>query len=253
FLYFSFAVNNLVEGDEGEEEDDLYEPPPNDQSRTPLPLWRPQENTTMYSGRAAVPPAPQKRPTMQINNQNHRQQGAHNVAQWPSKPVPPSKRPLPHPTADRRMSLPCSALRTPPPCVSEVHRGLDDMYVTFTDPQDTGVLGKTWYGGDMDRKEAEKVLRRVNKDGCFLVRMSSAQNHLQPYTLVVLYKEHIYNIPIRSLGARGYSLGKEGKQYEETFPSVAHLIDHYQQEHLFLINRQTQGRESTSLLYPALS
>ncbi|KAM8972371.1 SH2 domain-containing protein 6 [Pelodytes ibericus] len=182
----------------------------------------------------------------------HMPQGVHNIAQRPMKPATPGKRTLPHPTASRRLSLPCSVLRSPPTSASELCRGMDDMYVTFGDNQDEGLLGKPWYRGDIERKEAEKALRRINKDGCFLVRLSSAQSQLQPYTLAVLYNEHIYNIPIRALGARGYSLGKEGKLHEETFPSVVHLIDHYQQEHLYLINRQTHGRESTALLYPAL-
>ncbi|XP_063301629.1 SH2 domain-containing protein 6 [Pelobates fuscus] len=174
------------------------------------------------------------------------------VAQRPVKLLTSGKNAQPHSAADRRMSLPSSALRTLPEHASDRHRGLDDMYVTFGSSQDPGVVGKPWYVGGLERNEAEKALRRMNKNGSFLVRLSSVHNHLQPYTLVVLYNGHIYNIPIRALGARGYSLGKEGKQHEETFLSVVHLIEHYQNDYLHLINRQTHCRESTILIYPAL-
>ncbi|XP_053575362.1 SH2 domain-containing protein 6 [Bombina bombina] len=119
--------------------------------------------------------------------------------------------------------------------------------------QDRGVLGRAWYAGDIERREAERRLRRINKDGCFLVRLSSAQKRLQPYTLALLCKDNIYNIPIRAVGSRGYTLGKEGKRNEKIFPSVVHLIEHYQHEHMHVVNRQTQSRESTLLLYPGLA
>ncbi|PIO03022.1 hypothetical protein AB205_0128050 [Aquarana catesbeiana] len=115
-----------------------------------------------------------------------------------------------------------------------------------------GLESKPWYGGEMERREAEWALRRINKDGCFLVRHSSAQNQSHSYTLAVLYHDHIYNIPIRTAGTLGFSLGKEGKRHEEVFPSIVHLIEHYQIEQLYLVNRQTSERESTALLYPAL-
>ncbi|KAG8574626.1 hypothetical protein GDO81_009251 [Engystomops pustulosus] len=157
-----------------------------------------------------------------------------------------------------------------PPAFNNFPRGMDDLYLTLLETQakthndvtvvsegkqkseNPGVMGRPWYGGDMERSEAETALRRINKDGCFLVRRSSSQNQTQPYTLAVLYHDHIYNIPIRAVGNHGFSLGKEGKRHEEVFPSVVHLIEHYQQEPLNLVNRQTSERECTALLYPAV-
>ncbi|KAL0187381.1 hypothetical protein M9458_019051, partial [Cirrhinus mrigala] len=53
-------------------------------------------------------------------------------------------------------------------------------------------------------------------DGTFLVRYSSSQNDRQPYTLVVLYRQNVYNIPVRFLeDSQQYALGKEGKKTEE--------------------------------------
>ncbi|XP_075714691.1 SH2 domain-containing protein 6 [Rhinoderma darwinii] len=237
--------NNLAEE---EEDDDLYEPPPCDlQSRTLPYVWTAQENHSTYLGRSAVGPPPQK-PPIPDRNQGHRQQ---RPLPKQTRPVPPTKRGTPLPPPDRRLSLPCTALRSPPPC-NNFPRGTDDLYLTLLETQDLGVMGRPWYGGEMERREAERALRRINKDGCFLVRLSSSQNQTQPYTLAVLYHDHIYNIPIRAVGNCGFSLGKEGKRHEEVFPTVVHLIEHYQHESLNLVNRQTSERECTALLYPAI-
>ena len=49
-----------------------------------------------------------------------------------------------------------------------------------------------------------------------MVRRSSAQNARQPYTLVVLYRQKVYNIPVRYIEeTHGYALGKEGKKNDE--------------------------------------
>ncbi|XP_075063410.1 SH2 domain-containing protein 6 [Mixophyes fleayi] len=255
--------------EEEEEDDDLYEPPPCQlQSRTTPSVWTPQENDSLYLGRPAGGPIPQKPPIPERVEQSHRQPIPPPLQ---PRPVPSIKHAAPLPLPDRRVSLPCTALRSPPTSSSKFPRGMDDLYLTLLDTQarshndvatgseeksslqsvDTGVMDKPWYAGEMDRREAEIALRTVNKNGCFLVRLSKAQSQLQPYTLAVLNNGHVYNIPIRAVGNRGISLGKEGKQHEEVFPSVVQLIEHYQNEQLYLVNRQTSERESTSLLYPA--
>ncbi|KAM4677578.1 SH2 domain-containing protein 6 [Discoglossus pictus] len=156
-------------------------------------------------------------------------------------------------------------MHTSSPFVVKPSIAEDDIYVNVLDMKNTqdyggsgcaensedgGVLGKPWYGGDIERKEAERRLWRINKDGCFLVRLSSAQGKLQPYTLALLCRGHIYNIPIRVLMGKGYTLGKEGKRNEKIFPTVAHLIEYYQQEQINVVNRQTHSKESTILLFP---
>ncbi|KAM4039605.1 SH2 domain-containing protein 6 isoform 2-T3 [Anomaloglossus baeobatrachus] len=256
--------NDLIE----EEEDDLYEAPPCELQSRALPcIWTAQDNQSTYLGRSAAVPPPQKAPMPDRTQQSPWQQ---RPLPKQSRPAPPVKRGPPLPLPDRRMSLPCTAMRAPPTCNNNFSKGMDDLYLTVLDSQTntrsdvtTGsegkynqrsedLMGRPWYGGEMERREAERALRRINKDGCFLVRHSSSQNQTQPYTLAVLYHDHIYNIPIRVVGNHGYSLGKEGKRYEEVFPSVTHLIEHYQHEPLNLVNRQTAERECTTLLYPAL-
>ncbi|XP_069815193.1 SH2 domain-containing protein 6 [Dendropsophus ebraccatus] len=285
--------NDLVEENE---DDDLYEPPPCDLQSRPLPcVWTAQENHSAYLsnksvGRSTVAPPTLQKPILpDRTQQGHRQQRPFLKQ---TRPVPPAQCAPPLPLPDRRMSLPCAVMHSPPPYQTNFPRGMDDLYLTLLDTQqnntysdfttgksmkmlsaisatnycfptgsdgkqqqrteDVGVLGRPWYGGEMERREAERALRRINKDGCFLVRLSSSQNQTQPYTLAVLHNNHIYNIPIRAVGNRGFSLGKEGKLHEEVFPSVIHLIEHYQQEPLNLVNRQTSERECTALLYPAL-
>ncbi|XP_073509812.1 SH2 domain-containing protein 6 isoform X3 [Phyllobates terribilis] len=207
-----------------EEEDDLYEVPPCDLQSRALPcVWTAQENHSTYLGRSSAL-LPQQKPPMP----DRIQQGP-----WQQRP---------------HMYL--TVLNSQTNTRSDVSAGGEGKHNQRS--EDLGVMGRPWYGGEMERRDAERALRRINKDGCFLVRLSSSQNQTQLYTLAVLYHDHIYNIPIRAVGNDGFSLGKEGKRYEEVFPSVTHLIEHYQHEPLNLVNRQTSERECTALLYPAV-
>uniref|UniRef100_A0A3P9LVF9 Si:dkeyp-117b11.1 n=1 Tax=Oryzias latipes TaxID=8090 RepID=A0A3P9LVF9_ORYLA len=110
---------------------------------------------------------------------------------------------------------------------------------------------KEWFGGDCSRKTAEDLLESVNKDGAFLIRHSSDQRSCQPYTLVVLYQQKVYNVPIRFLeDVQGYALGKEGKKNEETFSSLDEIISHHQKNQLLLIDSKSQAKHSVHLTYP---
>ncbi|CAB1319958.1 unnamed protein product [Coregonus sp. 'balchen'] len=117
------------------------------------------------------------------------------------------------------------------------------------------------------RKTAEDLLLQINKDGAFLIRCSSAQNARQPYTLAVLYRQKVYNIPIRFLEeTRGYALGKEGKKNEEVkrgrvlnkgknnesfFCSLQEIISHHKNNQLLLIDSKSQAKHTTYLTHPA--
>ncbi|KAM6965462.1 lymphocyte cytosolic protein 2 [Aplochiton taeniatus] len=111
---------------------------------------------------------------------------------------------------------------------------------------------KEWFAGDCNRKTAEDLLLRINKDGAFLIRHSSAQNTRQPYTLAVLYRAKVYNIPIRFLDeTQGYALGKEGKKSEELFSSLQKIISHHKNNQLLLIDSKSQAKHTTYLTHPA--
>ncbi|KAI4821353.1 hypothetical protein KUCAC02_029287 [Chaenocephalus aceratus] len=114
----------------------------------------------------------------------------------------------------------------------------------------SGNEDKEWFAGDCNRKKAEELLLRVNKDGAFLIRHSSAQSIRQPYTLAVLYQQKVYNVPIRSMGeTQGYALGKEGKKNEEIFNSLDEMISHHKNNQLLLINSKSQAKQTTYLTH----
>lgn len=62
------------------------------------------------------------------------------------------------------------------------------------------------------------------QDGCFLVRKSQRGGEFQPYTLVVLYKGHVYNLKIRKRSDTKVALGEE-KPDELVSPSTTKTQD----------------------------
>ncbi|KAM7169632.1 B-cell linker protein isoform 2-T4 [Macrochelys suwanniensis] len=116
-----------------------------------------------------------------------------------------------------------------------------------TTDQDAGVHDKAWYAAYCDRKTAEDALYKSNKDGSFLIRKSSGQDSMQPYTLVVFYNKRVYNIPVRFIeSTKRYALGRE-KNGEERFTSVAEIIENHQHTPLVLIDSQNNTKDSTKL------
>ncbi|TRY96772.1 hypothetical protein DNTS_014494, partial [Danionella cerebrum] len=97
--------------------------------------------------------------------------------------------------------------------------------------QGAGLQDREWFAGVCDRKTAEESLFRINKDGAFLVRFSNSQKGSQPYTLVVLYRQTVYNIPL--------------------FGSLQEMISHHTKNPILLIDRKSQAKHSTLLLHPA--
>ncbi|XP_016386835.1 SH2 domain-containing protein 6-like [Sinocyclocheilus rhinocerous] len=153
-----------------------------------------------------------------------------------SKPVPP-------------IILPKEPKPSPPP------PSLDSTALSFgAKPvaQGAGLQDKEWFAGVCERKTAEETVLRINKDGTFLVRYSSSQNDRQPFTLVVLYRQTVYNIPVRFLeDSQQYALGKEGKKTEELFSSLQEMISHHMKNPILLIDRKSQAKHSTQLSRPA--
>ncbi|XP_042567420.1 lymphocyte cytosolic protein 2a [Cyprinus carpio] len=113
-------------------------------------------------------------------------------------------------------------------------------------------MDPAWYVGQVSRGEAENCLRRVNRDGTFLVRDSSNRSSNQPYTLVVLYQDKVYNIQIRR-NQDGFMLGTGLKSYE-TFDQVSDIINQHKHKPLLLIdakNRESSQQNQCALIYPA--
>nr|XP_034977105.1 SH2 domain-containing protein 6-like isoform X3 [Zootoca vivipara] len=118
-------------------------------------------------------------------------------------------------------------------------------------PEDFCMQNKAWYAGSCDRHTAEAALLRFNKDSAYLVRQSSRHGWNQPFTLAVLFKKHVYNIPIRYIeSSRQYTLGKDGRSHEELFDSVSSIIQSYTERPLVLVDGSTSAKEQTCLLFP---
>ncbi|CAL8363741.1 unnamed protein product [Lota lota] len=118
--------------------------------------------------------------------------------------------------------------------------------------QHTQDLDPSWYVGKISRSEADHCLRQEHKDGSYLVRDSTNQKSEQPFTLMVLYQDKVYNIQIR-MHNQQYLLGT-GIKVHEGFPTVRGMISHYSQTPLLLIdakNRDTAQQKQCFLSYPA--
>ncbi|KAG8512946.1 SH2 domain-containing protein 6, partial [Galemys pyrenaicus] len=117
--------------------------------------------------------------------------------------------------------------------------------------EDDSLLRHPWYSGNSDRHAVESALLQFQKDGAYTVRPSSEPHGSQPFTLAVLLHGRVFNIPIRRLdGGRHYALGREGKNHEELFSSVAAMIEHYMQHTLPLVDRHSGSLQCTCLLFP---
>ncbi|XP_019801284.1 lymphocyte cytosolic protein 2 isoform X3 [Tursiops truncatus] len=113
-------------------------------------------------------------------------------------------------------------------------------------------LNEDWYVSYITRIEAEAALRKINQDGTFLVRDSSRKTITNPYVLMVLYKEKVYNIQIRyQEESQVYLLGT-GLRGKEDFLSVSDIIDYFRKMPLLLIDGKNRGsRYQCTLTYSA--
>lgn len=79
------------------------------------------------------------------------------------------------------------------------------------------------------------------QDGTFLVRDSSKKTITNPYVLMVLYKDKVYNIQIRyQEESQVYVLGT-GLRGKEDFLSVSDIIDYFRKMPLLLIDGKNRG------------
>nr|XP_020730719.1 lymphocyte cytosolic protein 2 [Odocoileus virginianus texanus] len=90
------------------------------------------------------------------------------------------------------------------------------------------------------------------EDGTFLVRDSSKKTISNPYVLMVLYKDKVYNIQIRyQEESQVYLLGT-GLRGKEDFLSVSDIIDYFRKMPLLLIDGKNRGsRYQCTLTYSA--
>lgn len=180
-----------------------------------------------------VPDEPVKRNTFPL----------HNKSAGPGLPpirhtdsLPPGVPSLPHkPSSGPPQVAERPSFRTPAPAVSS-NQDLDPV----------------WYVGTVTRREAEATLRRLGKDGSYLVRDSTRQSSVQPYTLMVLFQHKVYNIQIQ-IQEQKYLLGT-GLKVQESFVTVREIVEHFSQSPLLLIdakNRSSDRQNQCVLSEPA--
>ncbi|XP_060063582.1 B-cell linker protein-like isoform X2 [Ylistrum balloti] len=119
----------------------------------------------------------------------------------------------------------------------------DDVAAAIADP-----LGcYAWYHGNIERDNGNKMLKKISKDGCFLLRKSSDEKKakIQPYTLMVYYSGYNYNLKVRFRSDQKYALGEE-KADEVTFETVPELISHHQSNEVILVHKS--GKQYSTLL-----
>uniref|UniRef100_A0A5F7ZEX1 SH2 domain containing 6 n=1 Tax=Macaca mulatta TaxID=9544 RepID=A0A5F7ZEX1_MACMU len=174
----------------------------------------------------------------------------HSGPLGPSKPSPPLPQPSmvlgPPKKPDEDLYLECepdAGRKSSFPSVAPVG--------SASTAEDSDLLAQPWYSGNCDRHAVESALLRLQKDGAYTVRPSSGPHGSQPFTLAVLLCGRVFNIPIRRLdGGRHYALGREGRNHEELFSSVATMVQHFMRHPLPLVDRHSGSRELTCLLFP---
>ncbi|XP_072095466.1 B-cell linker protein isoform X7 [Mobula birostris] len=245
----------ILRPDDNEEEYEVCDPEPSDSSGST------EDSRTASIPEMPIPPQRELKPTSRPLPKPRMAEPREHPHPEGNKPRIPEKPRPSHSTAEAPV-LPAPrhgpkppVLRLPPsnhqniPETATRHNERHQSSHTSLE-QDPSVDGKAWYANHCDRKTAEETLQKFNKDGSYLIRKSSGQDTRQPYTLVVLYKRRVYNIPVRYIEAtKEYALGKE-KTGEERFNSVADIIENHQKNPLVLIDSQNNTKDSTKLKYP---
>ncbi|XP_054611445.1 lymphocyte cytosolic protein 2a isoform X2 [Dunckerocampus dactyliophorus] len=217
-------------------------------SRSKPPVLPPPSSVSISRSSSSVRPPPSR-----FDGVTHSDARKHSTFPLLQKnlgprPAPPSRHgdSLPAGTTSVR-SLPLS-----------VHTGSVDDRSNFAEsdrfrsppqkPASRQGLDPRWYVGKVTRSEAEGYLKQVNKDGAYLVRDSSHQQSNQPYTLMVLHQNKVYNIQIRHQDQQ-FQLGT-GLKVQESFPTVCDIIKHYSQCPLLLIDakKRCHGQQNQCLL-----
>ncbi|KAJ8005739.1 hypothetical protein DPEC_G00121030 [Dallia pectoralis] len=253
-----------LDPNEGQEDDELYlettaagPPAPRHPMRIPLPCLTAAINAHL----PVKPPVPRTKSTSVLFSQATTAPNPEaRRSTFPGKLPPPTvgiKPPLPASIKDPKPSFPTIDV-TAAVSPSVVKTAMSPRKEACVSPSGVktamspGKDDREWFAEDCDRKTAEDLLMRINKDGAFLIRPSSAHNSRQPYTLAVLYRQKVYNIPIRFLEeTRSYALGKEGKTNEEFFSSLPEIISHHMNNQLLLIDSKSRAKHNTYLTYPA--
>ncbi|XP_040006311.1 lymphocyte cytosolic protein 2a isoform X2 [Xiphias gladius] len=229
---------------------DIQDPP----TWSKPPIFPPSSTSVSRSNSSARPP-PNRFDARR--EQQHDEAPKHHTFPLQSKCLPP--RPgLPGPPSRHGESLPPSVpsggslpnkLHSAKVELGSSFGGSDRQ--SFRPPTTTShkqEMDPCWYVGKVTRGQAEGCLKRVHKDGAYLVRDSTRQLANQPFTLMVFYQDKVFNIQIRQQNQQ-FLLGT-GLKVQECFPSVSEIIGHYSQSPLLLIDAKNRcsGQQNQCLL-----
>lgn len=237
------------------------------QERGPKPAWTlplvpPVPSASVNrSNSSAKPPPGRFLPEARSETQNQAPAPRHNTFPLQTKALPPRPS-IPGLAARLADSLPPSLPHGafPPHSTKSATVSVKISSSVGRSPQPTPPpptqhtqdLELCWYVGKIPRCQADHCLKQAHKDGSYLVRDSTKQQSDQPYTLMVLHQDKVYNIQIR-MHNNQYQLGT-GMNVQETFPTVSAMISHYAQTPLLLIDakrRDTVQQNQCLLSNPA--
>ncbi|XP_056005580.1 uncharacterized protein LOC125660393 isoform X40 [Ostrea edulis] len=141
-------------------------------------------------------------------------------------PVPSSK--TPHRGSQEENTF-------PPVPTSRTHQRTTQSSVIDRRPppvpgSEDDIFQHDWYQ-NVNRAEADEVLKNFGKNGTFLIRPSTKDG--QPFTLQIYNNTKVYNLPIRQRTDSKFALGRE-KKAEETFKTVMDLVNFFKKHTLIL-------------------
>ncbi|XP_068188195.1 lymphocyte cytosolic protein 2a isoform X2 [Antennarius striatus] len=225
-----------------------------------LPTWSkppilPPSNTSVSRNNSSARPPPNRFDIKREQTQNEAPK--HNTFPLHNKSLPPRPAVPSRPGNSLPLNISSGGSLPPKPqsALNEQRGSLVDRQLCRPPPStaaSTQELDPRWYVGKVTRSQAEGCLKQLHKDGAYLVRDSTKQLPSQPYTLMVLYQDKVYNIQIRQENQQ-FLLGT-GLKVQEAFPSVSDIIGHYSHCPLLLIdakNRNSSQHNQCLLSDPA--
>ncbi|XP_026051656.1 lymphocyte cytosolic protein 2-like [Carassius auratus] len=227
----------------------VVEPPGADPMRIPKPNSIPPPGVRRSASAVTPGYSPNRQPDQRKEFRDDTVR--HNSNTFPLH----TRNPSPRPPGTHGQSYPTDNVHPSRSLPAKLPEAISDHQRSARAPDMGGKqdMDPAWYVGQVSRSEADNCLRRVNRDGTFLVRDSSNRSSNQPYTLVVLYQDKVYNIQIRR-NQNGFMLGTGLKSSEQTFDRVSDIISQHKHMPLLLIdakNREASQQNQCALIYPA--
>ncbi|XP_012061542.1 PREDICTED: lymphocyte cytosolic protein 2-like [Atta cephalotes] len=161
----------------------------------------------------------------------------------PAKPSPPPlSSTLPSRTRSEKERLPDKKSATLPHAGSNTSMSTERATRPLPPPPERSYIDKPWFH-NISRDQAIILIKEQGtysnpQDGYFLLRPSTT-NLGNPLTLVLWYKDRVYNVPVRKRSDNRYALGS-AKVNELSFSTVEEIIVFHMKEELMLYSGGVQ-------------